>query len=203
MYGTGLLKGLAVTIRHFFSPKFTEQYPEERPNLPPASHGFFAYDYDKCIACKLCERACPNQVIHIETEKDENNKNKVTKYDMDISYCLYCGLCIEACPTQALLNARNFEISVYHREGTDYDFLEALPHDMNVEFERVQKDYFDAHPAAYTVDRPKAEKPAQDPNAPKPKPKAAPAKAAADPAKPADQAASEKPAAGPEKEGEA
>lgn len=195
MYGTGLLKGLAVTIRHFFLPKFTEQYPEERPNLSPASHGFFEYDYDKCIACRLCERACPNKVIHIETEKDENNKNKVTGYDMDISYCLFCGLCIEACPTKALMNAQNFETTVYHRKNTHYDFLSPVPHEMNEKFDAVQAAYLEKHPPKVSVARPKAEKPAPDPNAPKPKPKPAP--------KPADaDTAAEKPAPTAEKEGE-
>ena len=113
MYGIGLLKGLGVTGKHWFKREITEQYPEQRPDLPPASQGFFDYELSKCIACGLCERACPNHVITVETEKNEEGKKVVTAYKMQVEYCLFCGMCIEACPTKALRNANNFEIACY------------------------------------------------------------------------------------------
>ena len=33
MYGKGLIKGMAITIKHYFGPKMTQQYPEEKPVL--------------------------------------------------------------------------------------------------------------------------------------------------------------------------
>lgn len=74
MFGSGLIKGLAVTAKHAFQREITEQWPEQRPDLPPASQGFFDYDVDKCIGCGLCERACPNHVITLGTEKNEEGK---------------------------------------------------------------------------------------------------------------------------------
>lgn len=191
MYGIGLLKGLGVTGKHWFKREITEQYPEQRPDLPPASQGFFDYELSKCIACGLCERACPNHVITVETEKNEEGKKVVTAYKMQVEYCLFCGMCIEACPTKALRNANNFEIACYSYDNTEYDFLSGIPQAMNEKFNKVQADYWNKkRPEGNPMGMPEPVKP--------PKPAA---KTAAKPAaKPADAAAAkpQAPAAKPE-----
>lgn len=179
MFGMGLLKGLRATGTHFVKPKVTEQYPEQRPDLAPASQGFFSYEVSKCIGCGLCERACPNHVITVGTEKNEEGKKVVTSYKMDVEYCLFCGMCIEACPTKALVNANNFEIACFNRKGCDYEFLDGTPEKMNEAFDKVQADYWNAkRPEGNPIGRPEPvkvvpPKPAAKPAAAKP---AAPAK---------------------------
>lgn len=175
MYGTGLFKGLRSTMKHWVSKEFTEQYPEQRPDLAPASHSFFNFEKYKCIACGLCERACPNQVIKVEAEKNEAGKRVIAGYTMELSYCLFCGLCIEACPTKALTNANNFELSVYARENTKYDFFDTLPADMNATFEEVQAAYWNkVRPEGNPIGKPTPVPPPK-PTPPAAKPAAAPA----------------------------
>jgi len=113
-----LLKGLGVTLKYFFKPKVTELYPEVKPKLPPSVKSCFRLDPEKCIACGICAKACPNNVITVGTEKDENNKKRLTDYEMNLQYCLYCGLCEESCPTKAILIDQDFELSAYTRENT-------------------------------------------------------------------------------------
>ncbi len=98
MYGIGLLKGLGVTGKHWFKREITRTVSGTASDLPPASQGFFDYDVTKCIACGLCERACPNHVITVESEKrTKEGKKVVTAYKMQVEYCLFCGMCIESC----------------------------------------------------------------------------------------------------------
>ena len=123
MYGKGLIKGLSITIKHFFGPKITEEYPEEKPNLPDAFKGSFNLKVPKCIACGLCSNACPNHVITIQSEKDENNKKKLSGYKMMTERCLYCGFCVESCPTKALVWTKDFENAVYLREDINIDLF--------------------------------------------------------------------------------
>ncbi|MGI6066588.1 MAG: NuoI/complex I 23 kDa subunit family protein [Bacillota bacterium] len=118
MNGQGLIKGLGVTIKHFFAPKITELYPEVKPNLPPAVKASFEINREKCIACGLCAKACPNQVITMKTVKDENNKRQLAGYEMNMQYCLFCGLCAESCPTGAIIVKQDFELAAYTREDT-------------------------------------------------------------------------------------
>lgn len=118
MYGEGLIKGLVVTIKHYFQPKVTQLYPEVMPTLPASVKSSFGMCPEKCIACGICAAACPNKVITVSTGKDENNKKKLTGYEMNMQYCMFCGLCVESCPTNAMTIEQDFELSAYHRSDT-------------------------------------------------------------------------------------
>jgi NADH-quinone oxidoreductase subunit I len=120
MYGFGILKGLGVTMKRFFKKKVTVQYPEVKPQLPPRSHGSFAFEFDKCIACNMCADACPNGVIRVDFTKDEKGKRVLEQYNMNLSYCLFCGLCVKACPKDAVYFKTDFDMVCYHKADTTY-----------------------------------------------------------------------------------
>lgn len=123
MFGEGLVKGLSITLKHFFGKTITEQYPDVRPNLPKRFHGSFYLDNPKCIACGICANSCPNRVISLTTIKDENNKKKLDSYKMDVQYCLWCGLCVESCPTKAIQFTPKFESATYSRKDILLDLF--------------------------------------------------------------------------------
>jgi len=113
-----LLKGMGVTGRHFFKPKITVQYPEEKTPMSPRFRGLHAQrrypnGEERCIACKLCEAVCPALAITIESEERADGTRRTTRYDIDLFKCIYCGFCEEACPVDAIVETRIFE---YHFE---------------------------------------------------------------------------------------
>ena len=68
-----LVSGMALTLRYFFRPKVTLNYPYEKGVLSPRFRGEHALrrypnGEERCIACKLCEAICPAQAITIEAE---------------------------------------------------------------------------------------------------------------------------------------
>ena len=124
MIGQGLLTGMGITLKRFFGKGMTVQYPEVK--LPMAERfrgGVLELNGDKCIACGLCVMACPNNVIVMTTDKDENNKKRLTSYLHHSGMCLFCNLCLEVCPVQALRWTKDYEMATFHRPMLTSDCL--------------------------------------------------------------------------------
>ena len=120
------ISALGLTLRYFFRPKVTINYPYEKGPLSPRFRGEHALrrypnGEERCIACKLCEAVCPAQAITIEAEPRDDGSRRTTRYDIDMTKCIYCGLCQEACPVDAIVETPNFEFSTETREELIYD----------------------------------------------------------------------------------
>ncbi len=120
------IAGLALTLKYFFRPKVTLNYPYEKGPLSPRFRGEHALrrypnGEERCIACKLCEAVCPALAITIEAEPRDDGSRRTTRYDIDMTKCIYCGLCQEACPVDAIVETPNFEFATESREELIYD----------------------------------------------------------------------------------
>jgi NADH:ubiquinone oxidoreductase subunit E len=77
--GFGIAKGLATTMRNFFSAKVTRQYPEVRPDIPDRWRGRLDLIYDpfgehKCEVCFQCAQVCPVEAIDMSGFDSEGNR---------------------------------------------------------------------------------------------------------------------------------
>lgn len=117
--GSGLAKGLAVTLRTMTRRSVTAQYPDTPPELPPRSRGVIALFEENCTVCMLCARECPDWCIYIDSHKEtvpattpggrDRSRNVLDRFAIDFSLCMYCGICIEVCPFDALFWSPEFE----------------------------------------------------------------------------------------------
>src|SRR5437763_1548844 len=90
MFGKGLIKGLEITLKHDLEKDISIQYPEERQYLHDRFSGCLSFDFPNFIACGLCTKSCPNNVLSFETIKAEGAKKKqVQSYTIDLQYCLF------------------------------------------------------------------------------------------------------------------
>ncbi len=110
----GVLKGLGVTMRHFFTtvarekPEVTISYPEEKIPYPERHRGLHRLMQRddgsvRCVACQCCSTACPAHCITIVAEETGNgNEKRPAIFEIDELRCVVCGLCVEACPCDAI-----------------------------------------------------------------------------------------------------
>jgi NADH-quinone oxidoreductase subunit I len=104
------------------------QYPEERVDHPDAFRGMpvlvaLPDGSPRCVACGLCEFACPTDCITIVPGETEaaGIERYPEAFDIDMSRCMFCGLCEESCPEEAIVMSQQVEIATYDRASTRFE----------------------------------------------------------------------------------
>ncbi len=115
MYILEIAKGLVLTLRQVFRPKFTRQYPEERWNPPASFRGrpvLVEEDgVERCVACGLCARVCPALAIEVQASETELPKERYpVRFEINMLRCIFCGFCEEACPEEAIIMSDEYEL---------------------------------------------------------------------------------------------
>jgi formate hydrogenlyase subunit 6/NADH:ubiquinone oxidoreductase subunit I len=127
-----LLAGLGVTIRAFFQPVVTSQYPRQLLKISPRFRGHTKLLADRdnpeknaCTACGICVKSCPSgSIAGVDGEKREGQKRKTaTAYLLDFTTCSQCGICVEVCPFDALDFSADFNLVGFKREDFHFDLV--------------------------------------------------------------------------------
>jgi len=115
LYLPEIAKGMGITFRQMFKPKFTRQYPEERweplgsyrgrPILVKEETG------ERCVACGLCSRVCPALAIEVQAAETEKIKERYPiKFEINMLRCIFCGFCEEVCPEEAIIMSKDYDM---------------------------------------------------------------------------------------------
>ena len=103
-------KMVVEVMRSSFKRPATVRYPFVKIEMPLNFRGKLRFHAERCIGCKMCERDCPSDAIHIRKVGD-----KRFEATFDLDKCLYCAQCVDTCPKDALEATREFELAQLDR----------------------------------------------------------------------------------------
>ena len=135
-----VMKGLGVTMRHMVknltpgaSDIATISYPEQRRKYSERFRGMHILTRHengdpKCVACYMCQTACPADCITIvaEEHEDPSIEKRPKSFQIDTMRCIFCGLCVDACPKEALIMSRDYELATMTRQDAIYEINDLM-----------------------------------------------------------------------------
>jgi NADH-quinone oxidoreductase subunit I len=126
IYIPEIIKGLSLTLRTMFKPKYTIEYPEVK-FIPPASYRgrpvlvMEENGKERCVACGLCSRVCPALAIEVQAAETQDEKERYPiKFEINMIRCIFCGFCEDVCPEEAIVMSKDYELAFSSREEAIY-----------------------------------------------------------------------------------
>lgn len=126
LYIPEIAKGLGMTFKEMFKPKFTRQYPEERWEPEGSYRGrpvlVLEEEGERCVACGLCSRVCPALAIEVQAAETDRDKERFPdKFEINMLRCIYCGFCEEVCPEEAIIMSKDYDLVFQTQEDAIMD----------------------------------------------------------------------------------
>ncbi|MBI3768090.1 MAG: NADH-quinone oxidoreductase subunit I [Deltaproteobacteria bacterium] len=154
-----IVRGLLVTARHFFRNLLgflrrrptiaTILYPEEAQQWSPAMRGMpvlvqMENGKERCVACGLCEWACPVDCITIYPAETSDEVERYPEiFTIDMSRCMFCGFCEEACPEEAIVMSQRVAIATTEWRGSLWEKRDLLVpvRELGTRLDHIRRDY--------------------------------------------------------------
>ncbi len=103
-----VIRDFFIEFGNIFRKPRTVVYPKEKIIIPDGSRGIprLKLDLDSlevlCNGCGECVKACPEKCIEIRRGKDENGRETMEEFYLDLNRCIFCGNCAEICERKAI-----------------------------------------------------------------------------------------------------
>lgn len=127
-----LIKNFFINLGDIFRGPRTVLYPTEKIIIPEGSRGVprLRLDLDTleiiCTGCGLCEKICPEKCIEVKKYVDDDGRESLGEFYLDLSKCIFCGNCIEYCSLDAIEMSYRYQLAEYDIESLKLEKLDLV-----------------------------------------------------------------------------
>jgi NADH-quinone oxidoreductase subunit I len=103
-----VIRDFFISFGNAFRRPRTFNYPNEKIIILEGSRGIprLKLDFDSleviCNGCGACEKACSQKCIEIRRGVNEDGKEFLDEFYLDLGKCIFCGNCVEFCELNAI-----------------------------------------------------------------------------------------------------
>ena len=127
-----LLRNFFINIRNIFRKPRTVAYTGERIIIPEGSRGVLHLKLDLdslkviCNGCGLCRMVCPQDCIEVKKGIDNDGKEVLDEFHLDLRKCIFCGNCVEFCEINAINMSYKYQLAEYNKRNLKLEKVELI-----------------------------------------------------------------------------
>jgi len=112
-----LFKNFFIILGNMFKKPRTVIYPREKIIIPEGSRGVLHLKLDLdsleviCNGCGLCNIICPQDCIEVKKRIEDNGREVLDEFCLDLSKCIFCGNCVEFCELNAINMSYKYQLA--------------------------------------------------------------------------------------------
>ena len=112
-----IIKNFFISLGNIFRKPMTVVYPRERIIIPDSSRGVIHLKLDLdsleviCSGCGVCNIICPQGCIEVKKRIEDNGKEVLDEFYLDLSKCIFCGNCVEFCEMNAIDMSYRYQLA--------------------------------------------------------------------------------------------
>jgi NADH-quinone oxidoreductase subunit I len=117
------IKNFFVVLGNLFRKPRTVVYPKEKIIIPENSRGVLQLRLDPdsleviCNGCGLCSTICPQNCIEVKKRIEDNGKEVLDDFSLNLNSCIFCGNCVEFCEMNAINMSYQYQLAEYREES--------------------------------------------------------------------------------------
>jgi len=115
-----------------FKKPRTVIYPREKIIIPEGSRGVLHLKLDLdsleviCNGCGLCNIICPQDCIEVKKRIEDNGREVLDEFCLDLSKCIFCGNCVEFCKMNAIDMSYKYQLAEYSEKNLRLEKIELI-----------------------------------------------------------------------------
>jgi len=127
-----LIKNFFIVLGNIFRKPKTVIYPKEKIIIPDGSRGVLHLKLDLdsleviCNGCGLCNAVCPQGCIKVKKRIEDNGKEILDEFCLDLSKCIFCGNCVEFCKMNAIDMSYKYQLAEFNKKNLILEKIELI-----------------------------------------------------------------------------